>query len=142
MDKGVNGQVVLIPLSMGVGYEVIGRDALRMRLRRLCEKKKGGKMHVKESFHEDYNAGGERRELLELALLETLDKIGADGSHAEMKKEFNLRVEHVKERLVEREKEVTGEWLTKERMASKLSYSKILDCEHTIYVSSLKNQDG
>lgn len=113
-------------------YEVIGRDALRMRLRRLCEKK-SGRMHVKEAFHEDYVAGGERRELLELAPLETLDKIGADGSHAEVKKEFNLRVEHVKERLVEREKEVTGEWLTKERMASKLSYSRILDCEQQIF---------
>ena len=55
-------------------------------------------MHVKEAFHEDYVAGGERRELLELAPLETLDKIGADGSHAEVKKEFNLRVEHVKDR--------------------------------------------
>lgn len=133
----LDGQAVLLlcilPLSMGVWSEVIGRDALRMRLRRLCEKKKTGRMNVNQTSHDDYVAGGERRELLELALLETLDKIGPDGSHAEIKKEFNLRIEHVKERLVEREKEVTGEWLTKERMASKLSYSKILDdCEPNI----------
>ena len=81
---------------------------------------------MKESSHQDYVSGGERRELLELALLETLDKVGTEATHKVIQKEFNLRVEHVKERLVEREKEITGEWLTKERMATKLKYSKIL----------------
>lgn len=98
-----------------------------MRLRRLCEKKKSGSCHVKESVHADYVAGGERREILELALLETLEKLGDNkDSHTAMKSEFVSRVEHVKERLLEREKEVTGEWLTAERMESKLGYSKIL----------------
>ena len=98
-----------------------------MRLRRLCEKKKSGRCHVKDSVHADYVAGGESRELLELALLETLEKLGDNkGSHAAMRTEFLSRVEHVKERLLEREKEVTGEWLTAERMESKLGYSKIL----------------
>ena len=99
---------------------MIGKDALRMRLRRLCEKKKTGRnelLHI--SSHEDYIAGGSRRELLELALLETLEKVGLDASREAVKSEFNQRVEHVKERLQEREKEITGEWLTKERMASK-----------------------
>lgn len=105
---------------------MIGKDALRMRLRRLCEKKKTGRMNCSTSSHEDYIAGGSRRELLELALLETLEKVGLDASREAVKSEFNQRVEHVKERLQEREKEITGEWLTKERMASKLGYGKTL----------------
>ena len=97
-----------------------------MRLRRLCEKKKTGRLNVSEASHNDYVAGGERRELLELALLETLERVGVDASREVVKKEFNVKVEHVKERLTEREKEITGEWLTRERMASKLGYSKSL----------------
>ena len=39
---------------------------------------------------------------------------------------FVVRVAHVKERVLAREKEVTGEWLTVERMKSKHGWSKQL----------------
>ena len=111
--------------------QVIGRDALRMRLRRLCEQKKGGKLHVKQAIHEDWKAAGERRELLELALLETIEKLGLEkASQSAVKSEFQSRVELVKERLTEREQELTGQWLTAERMESKLGYSRTLGFEY------------
>lgn len=110
-----------------------------MRLRRLCERKKTGRLNVSEASHNDYVAAGERREVLELALLETLDKVGLDAGREEVRKEFNQRVEYVKERLHEREKEITGEWLTKERMISKLGYTKHLVEENNsrLFVRSL-----
>lgn len=55
---------------------MLGSDALRMRLRRLCEVKPTGKSWVDEKSRSDYVAGGERREWLELALLESLKKVG------------------------------------------------------------------
>ena len=57
-------------------YKVLGADALRMRLRRLCEKKASGKMWVDQQTFDDYKSGGERREWLELALCESLKKWG------------------------------------------------------------------
>jgi hypothetical protein len=57
-------------------YKVLGADALRMRLRRLCEKKASGKMWVDQQTFDDYKSGGERREWLELALCESLKKFG------------------------------------------------------------------
>lgn len=57
--------------------EVISHDALRMRLRRLCEvKAKTKKCHVDEKTHQQWKNGGEGREWLEIALTEALDKIG------------------------------------------------------------------
>ena len=57
--------------------EVISHDALRMRLRRLCEvKAKTGKCHVDQSTHALWKSGGEGREWLEIALTEVLDKLG------------------------------------------------------------------
>ena len=38
-----------------------------------------------------------------------------------------MRVVHVKERLLAREQEVTGEWLTEERMKNKHGWSKHLN---------------
>ena len=62
------------------GSKVITQDALRMRLRRLCEKKaKSGKCHVDNSTMEAYLRGGEEREWLEIALVEALQKTGADA---------------------------------------------------------------
>ena len=49
-----------------------------MRLKRLCEKKKSGKMWVAEEVHEDYKKGGESREALEMTLLETIRALGPD----------------------------------------------------------------
>ena len=51
-------------------------DALRMRCRRLCEKKGTGKSHVDSSVSEIYKNGGPGREVLEMALLECLAKYG------------------------------------------------------------------
>lgn len=57
---------------------MISHDALRMRLRRLCEvKPKTKKCHVDQKTHEMWKGGGESREWLEIALTETLDKMGA-----------------------------------------------------------------
>ena len=61
-----------------ISIEVISADALRMRLRRLCSIKKGEKCLVDETTRSDYLAGGERREWLELALLESVKKHGVD----------------------------------------------------------------
>lgn len=54
----------------------ISTDALRMRCRRLCEKKVSGKCHVPNEIREDYVNGGESREIVELALLDALAKYG------------------------------------------------------------------
>lgn len=56
---------------------MLGSDALRMRLRRLCEVKVSGKQWVDAKTLADYKAGGERREILELALLEAVKKHGS-----------------------------------------------------------------
>lgn len=57
----------------------MSHDALRMRLRRLCEvKPRTKKCHVDAATHEQYNRGGEGREWLEIALTETLEKLGDD----------------------------------------------------------------
>ena len=52
-----------------------------MRLKRLCEQKKSGKSWVSEDLQEDYKRGGESREVLELALLETLRALPTDAKH-------------------------------------------------------------
>ncbi|CAJ1384292.1 unnamed protein product, partial [Effrenium voratum] len=75
----------------------------------MCEQKKTGKCNVKETVAADYRAGGERRELLEIALLETLMETGTERSaHSRVKQVFSAKVEHVKERLQEREKEAVA----------------------------------
>ena len=62
-------------------FEVkISADALRMRTRRLCERKPSGKLHVDASIEKQYKEGGEPREVLEMALLECLAKHGVKRS--------------------------------------------------------------
>ena len=56
----------------------ISHDALRMRLRRLCQKKKSGRCNVSDSIISDYVEAGEKREILEIALLESVAKHGVD----------------------------------------------------------------
>lgn len=56
----------------------ISPDALRMRCRRMCERKLSGKANVDEAVTADYKEGGSKREMLELALLESLAKFGVD----------------------------------------------------------------
>lgn len=55
---------------------MLGHDALRMRLRRLCETKSTGKCWVNAQTQAEYKQGGEAREILEIALLESLKKWG------------------------------------------------------------------
>ena len=57
---------------------MISADALRMRLRRLCSLKKSGKSHVTDEVRKDYLGGGEKREWLEIALLEAIKVHGTD----------------------------------------------------------------
>ena len=54
----------------------ISADALRMRCRRLCEKKPSGKYNIDEATALAYKEGGSQRELLEMALLECLSRHG------------------------------------------------------------------
>ena len=54
----------------------ITTEALRMRTRRMCEVKPTGKCAVDQETIEAYKAGGERREQLEMALLESISKYG------------------------------------------------------------------
>ena len=56
-------------------------DALRMRCRRLCEKKPSGKLQVSEDIVNRYKSGGTDREELEMALLESLAKFGLERSN-------------------------------------------------------------
>lgn len=56
-------------------YKVLGHDALRMRLRRLVEVKPNGKCHVDQTTRDDYQ-NPERREWLEMALLQAIKKFG------------------------------------------------------------------
>lgn len=58
--------------------EVLSHGAIRMRLRRMCEMKQSGKSHVPQEVSEDYKKGGEEREWLEIALLESIKKVGTD----------------------------------------------------------------
>ena len=58
----------------------ISADALRMRCRRLCEQKPSGKCPVDASIVEEYQKGGEAREVLEMALLESIAKHGLGRS--------------------------------------------------------------
>ena len=62
----------LIPLDQ----VAITADALRMRCRRLCERKASGKMNIDNATYEAYRSGGEQREHLEMALLECLARHG------------------------------------------------------------------
>ena len=57
-----------------------------MRLTRLCQKRKAGACHVDEPTHLEWKNGGERKEWLELALLETLKEVGVDAGPAAFKK--------------------------------------------------------
>ena len=66
----------------------ISPDALRMRVRRLCEKKVSGRCNVTPEIREDYLAGGEAREIIELALLEALAKHGVQRSSYKKVKDF------------------------------------------------------
>lgn len=51
-----------------------------MRCRRLCERKPSGKQHVDAAIADQYREGGERREVLEMALLECIARFGLDRS--------------------------------------------------------------
>lgn len=59
----------------------ISADALRMRCRRLCERKPSGRVQVEPGIVDQYKMGGEHREQLEMALLESLAKHGLDRSN-------------------------------------------------------------
>lgn len=55
----------------------MSHDALRMRLRRLCEvKPRTKKCHVDADTHEQWKKGGESREWLEIALAEAVERLG------------------------------------------------------------------
>jgi len=47
-----------------------------MRARRLCEKKPSGKHAVTEEIYRQFKEGGESREALEMALLESIARFG------------------------------------------------------------------
>ncbi|CAK9051631.1 Uncharacterized protein SCF082_LOCUS28334 [Durusdinium trenchii] len=77
------------------GSKLMSHDALRMRLRRLCQKTKKGKSHVDEDTQSAYEKGGEEREWLEIALIEAISKVGADNrSHKALRD--NQPVEPIK----------------------------------------------
>ena len=49
--------------------------------------KKSGKSHVSEEVRKDYQGGGEKREWLEIALLEAIKEHGTDRKHYNKVKE-------------------------------------------------------
>ncbi|CAE7841038.1 unnamed protein product [Symbiodinium microadriaticum] len=133
-DEALNaGSLDTDSIVMPDGTRVISHDALRMRLKRLCERKKTGKAWVSDELITDYKSGGSSREQLEIALLETIKQLGPDAAHQKMRAAFTSRVTLVKERILQREKEVTGEWLTEERMKNKHNWGKDMIKQVTQY---------
>ena len=58
-----------------------------MRLKRLCQKRgKDQKCHVDEKVHDDWKAGGEKREWLEIALVEAIKQVGSGTEPGAFKK--------------------------------------------------------
>ena len=57
-----------------------------MRLNRLCQRRKNGRCHVDEHIHNDWKAGGEKKEWLEIALLEAVKATGPDSDPGTFKK--------------------------------------------------------
>ncbi|CAE7031855.1 unnamed protein product, partial [Symbiodinium sp. CCMP2456] len=111
------------------GTIVLTQDALRMRLKRMCEKKsKSQKCHVDDETHQQYVSAGPEREWLELALLEALQAVGPDalgrGKAAHKLASFKVQVTQIRERQHLKESESNGEWLTEERMVKSGEYSK------------------
>ncbi|CAK9057174.1 unnamed protein product [Durusdinium trenchii] len=94
------------------GSKLMSHDALRMRLRRLCQKTKKGKSHVDEDTQSAYEKGGEEREWLEIALIEAISKA-----------EFRSRVILVRERMTSKEQEILGQWMTREKMEKSGDFS-------------------
>lgn len=68
----------------------ISTDALRMRCRRMCEKKASGRCNVEQTISDQYRSGGEGRETLEMALLECLATHGLDRRAYKKIKECKL----------------------------------------------------
>ena len=82
-------------------YEVpISADALRMRCRRMCEQKPSGKCHVDPAIVTQYKNGGEGREALEMALLESLAKYGVERASYKRIKVFMSKSLCVQKNLV------------------------------------------
>lgn len=108
------------------GSKFISHDALRMRLRCLCETKaKSGRCNVDDETAKQYAKGGESREWLEIALVEALQKVGPDcRKHKALRAEFQSRVVLVRERMTSKEQEVLGQWMTEEKMEKSGDFSK------------------
>lgn len=71
-------------------------DALKMRVRRLCEKKPSGRLQVPEEISAQWKQGGEARETLEMALLESLAKNGLDRANYKRVKARPTKSKHIK----------------------------------------------
>ncbi|CAE7470831.1 unnamed protein product [Symbiodinium necroappetens] len=105
-----------------------------MRLKRLCQNRgKEGKFkcHVDQSVHDDYTNGGEKKEWLEIALVEAIKQVGPESGPAAFKKikaAFASRIVVVRERLQSKEREIHGEWLTEEKMVKGGEFSSMLCC--------------
>eukprot|EP00435_Cladocopium_sp_Y103_P020384 s1279_g5.t1 len=91
-------------LKTADGTVPITHDALRMRTRRLCEKKNSGRCGVPDAIHNDYVEGGEKREILEMSLLQCLATYGLDRKWYK-RGDFVRKVTVLKERLSSREQE-------------------------------------
>ncbi|CAK9075683.1 unnamed protein product [Durusdinium trenchii] len=95
----------------------ISADALRMRCRRLCETKPSGKCAVTAEIAQQFRAGGECREILEMALLEAIGKHGLSRSvYKRVKADFTVKVKLIKEKMDSKESEKYGRWMTEEAM--------------------------
>ena len=57
------------------------KEAKAARLRRLCERKPSGKLHVPQNIHEEYMAGGEKRN----ALMKAFEECGMKKDRAQLR---------------------------------------------------------
>ncbi|CAK9032318.1 unnamed protein product [Durusdinium trenchii] len=101
-------------------------DALRMRCRRLCERKPSGKYNIDAKVSEQYREGGSSREVLEMALLECIAKHGVIRSaYKKIKAEFVTKCKLIRERLESRETEKRGKWYTEDQLKKSNQFSAV-----------------
>ncbi|CAL1160909.1 unnamed protein product, partial [Cladocopium goreaui] len=95
-----------------------------MRCRRLCQRTPAGKLQVDPAIAEQWRAGGEQREALEMALLESLSRFGtARSNYKRIKNDFVQKTKLIRERLESRTEEILGGWYTEEALRKSGKYS-------------------
>ncbi|CAJ1353991.1 unnamed protein product, partial [Effrenium voratum] len=109
----------------------LSNGAVKMRLRRMCEVKKGtARCNVDNETHEQWKRGGAGREELEMALIQSLRNVGNVLDTRKVQEEFRNQVLYIREKSKTKELEKKGAWYTEERMTTSLKMSAPLICNN------------